>query len=148
MKGNDFMFDIENKTIITKLINMRDDNQIIMPLYVQIYNKRYSLLELKDVDFRFTKGCFKIGYGTADSLFMKNSFPIKRIHDFDIIDVFTEFDDDNNVDIRYMVFETGDVDNVDNDLNEQIDYYFNLLYDYTWNISDGNIRNKLMDCYD
>lgn len=139
------MFDMNDKEKIMKLINMRDEDQIIIPLYVQIYGKRYSILELNDIKVRFTEGAFKIGYGTADALFMTNAFPIKRIHDFDIISVFTEYDDDTNRAIRYMVFESGNIDLPDVDendkLSEEICACFDMLYVHTKGIVDKYIKN-------
>ncbi len=129
MKGMKFMFDFDNKEWIMKIVNMRDEDQIIIPLYVQIYGKKYSLLELDQIKVRFVEATFKVGYGTADALFMPNSFPVNRVRDFDIINVFTEYDNVKDRTIRYMTFESGDVDvKEDNKLDEQIHMYFEALF--------------------
>lgn len=144
----------EDKDYIKNLVNQRDDDQIVIPLYVQIYGKKYSLLELKDVKVRFTEGAFKVGYCTADALFMPNSFPINRIRDFDVITVFTEYDDKKDRTIRYMVFESGNIDppadeyvNFDmeeNDkLSEQIRTYFEMLYNHTKNVVDEYFKSLI-----
>lgn len=123
------MFDFDNKEWIMKIVNMRDEDQIIIPLYVQIYGKKYSLLELDQIKVRFVEATFKVGYGTADALFMPNSFPVNRVRDFDIINVFTEYDNVKDRTIRYMTFESGDVDvKEDNKLDEQIHMYFEALF--------------------
>lgn len=123
------MFDFDNKEWIMKIVNMRDEDQIIIPLYVQIYGKKYSLLELDQIKVRFVEGAFKVAYGTADSLFMPNSFPVNRVRDFDIINVFTEYDNVKDRTIRYMTFESGDVDvKEDSKLDEQIHMYFEALF--------------------
>ena len=137
------MFDINDKDKIMKLINMRDEDQIIIPLYVQIYNKRYSLLELGEIKTRFTKGCFKVGFGTADALFMKNSFPTRRFNEFNIIDIFTEYDDEKDVTVRYMVFESSDIEDDGSKLIEQVNYYNDMLYEYTWNLVDAYIKKMI-----
>jgi hypothetical protein len=137
------MFDINDKDKIMKLINMRDEDQIIIPLYVQIYNKRYSLLELSEIKTRFTKGCFKVGFGTADALFMKNSFPTRRFSEFNIIDIFTEYDDEKDVTVRYMVFESSDIEDDGSKLIEQVNYYNDMLYEYTWNLVDAYIKKMI-----
>lgn len=137
------MFDINDKDKIMKLINMRDEDQIIIPLYVQIYNKRYSLLELGEIKTRFTKGCFKVGFGTADALFMKNSFPTRRFNEFNIIDIFTEYDDEKDVTVRYMVFESSDIEDDGSKLIEQVNYYNNMLYEHTWNLVDAYIKKMI-----
>jgi hypothetical protein len=143
MKGmNSMMFD--DKEWIKKLVNMRDEDQIVIPLYVQIYGKKYSLLELDTIKVRFSEGAFKIGYGTADSLFMPNSFPINRIRDFDVITVFTEYDNEKDRTIRYMVFESGNIDLPDveekDKLSEEICSYFDMLYTHVKDVVDGYFK--------
>lgn len=140
-----FMF--EDKDYIKNLVNQRDDDQIVIPLYVQIYGKKYSLLELKDVKVRFTEGAFKVGYCTADALFMPNSFPINRIRDFDIITVFTEYDDKKDRTIRYMVFESGNIDLPDveekDKLSEEICSYFDMLYTHVKDVVDEYFKSLI-----
>lgn len=142
-----FMF--EDKDYIKNLVNQRDDDQIVIPLYVQIYGKKYSLLELKDVKVRFTEGAFKVGYGTADALFMPNSFPINRIRDFDVITVFTEYDDKKDRTIRYMVFESGNIDLPDveeeDKLSEEICSYFDMLYTHVKDVVDDYFKSLIAE---
>lgn len=137
----------EDKDYIKNLVNQRDDDQIVIPLYVQIYGKKYSLLELKDVKVRFTEGAFKVGYCTADALFMPNSFPINRIRDFDIITVFTEYDDKKDRTIRYMVFESGNIDLPDveekDKLSEEICSYFDMLYTHVKDVVDEYFKSLI-----
>lgn len=123
------IFMLENRDWVKSLINMRDDDVVIIPLYIQIYGQKYSLLNLDEVKKRFSPSAFKIGYGTADAWFMKNSFPVNRINDFDLIDTFNEYDVENERNIRYTVFESGDVDVIEGDsLTEEIHMYFDLLF--------------------
>lgn len=137
----------EDKDYIKNLVNQRDDDQIVIPLYIQIYGKKYSLLELKDVKVRFTEGAFKVGYCTADALFMPNSFPINRIRDFDIITVFTEYDDKKDRTIRYMVFESGNIDLPDveekDKLSEEICSYFDMLYTHVKDVVDEYFKSLI-----
>jgi hypothetical protein len=127
MKGKNFM--LEDRTWVKNLINARDDDEIIIPLYVQIYGKKYPLLKLDEIKKRFSPSAFKVGYGTADAWFMKNSFPVHRISEFDLVDTFSEYDSENERNIRYTVFESGDVDiSEENKLNEEIHMYFDLLF--------------------
>lgn len=139
----------EDKDYIKNLVNQRDDDQIVIPLYVQIYGKKYSLLELKDVKVRFTEGAFKVGYCTADALFMPNSFPINRIRDFDVITVFTEYDDKKDRTIRYMVFESGNIDLPDveeeDKLSEEICSCFDILYTHVKDVVDDYFKSLIAE---
>ena len=138
------MFDFDNKEWIMKIVNMRDEDQIIIPLYVQIYGKKYSLLELDQIKVRFVEATFKVAYGTADALFMPNSFPVNRVRDFDIINVFTEYDNVKDRTIRYMTFESGDVDvKEDNKLDEQIHMYFEALFNRVKEIVNNYFKSLI-----
>jgi len=119
----------ENKEYIKNIVSMRDNGEIVIPLYIQIYGQKYSLLELDTIKKRFSRSVFKIGFATADAFFMNNSFPVNRINEFNLINSFTEYDESMNRNIRYTVFESGDVDVKDNDkLGEEIHMYFDLLF--------------------
>lgn len=137
------MFD--DKNWIMDIINRRDDDMIVIPLYVQIYGKRFSILELDKINKRFDTGSFKVAYGTADALFMSNSFPVERARDFDVVTVFTEYDNEKDRRVRYMVFECGDVDvDVDEEnpdtLNSQIHSYYEALYNRVKKIVDEHFK--------
>ena len=119
----------ENKEYIKNIVSMRDDGEIVIPLYIQIYGQKYSLLELDTIKKRFSRSVFKVGFATADAFFMNNSFPVNRINEFNLINSFTEYDESMNRNIRYTVFESGDVDVKDDDkLNEEIHMYFDILF--------------------
>ena len=119
----------ENKEYIKNIVNMRDDDEIVIPLYIQIYGQKYSLLELDTIKKRFSGSVFKVGFATADAFFMNNSFPVNRINEFNLINSFTEYDESMNRNIRYTVFESGDVDiKDDNKLDEEIHMYFDILF--------------------
>ena len=122
------MFDINDKETIIKIINQRSDNEYVIPLYVKIYNKTYSILELDSIK-DFNQSSFKVGFGTASSMFMKNSFPNQYAFDFETMSVFKEFDQTYNTEIRYVVFETSMVDQI-SELHEQIDRYILMLEEY------------------
>ena len=91
-------------------------------------NKTYSILELDSIK-DFNQSSFKVGFGTASSMFMKNSFPNQYAFDFETMSVFKEFDQTYNTEIRYVVFETSMVDQI-SELHEQIDRYILMLEEY------------------
>ena len=133
-----------DKEYVKKLVNMRDDDKIVIPLYIQIFGKKYSLLQLDVVKKRFSKNIFKVGYATADALFMNNSFPVNRIGEFDLIDTFTEYDTDMERNIRYTVFESGDVDvKEDNELDNEIHMYFDCLFNRVKSHVDEHFKSLI-----
>ena len=123
---------------------MRDDDEIVIPLYIQIYGKKYSLLELDTVKKRFSRSAFKVGYATADALFMDNSFPVNRIGEFDLVNTFTEYDESMERQIRYTVFESGDVDVKEADkLGEEIHMYFECLFNNVKERVDAHFKSLI-----
>lgn len=138
------MFDLTNEELIKKLINQRREDEVVFPLYVQIYNNRYSLLELDQIKIRFTPGVFKVGFGTADALFMKNSFPINRANEFDVVSIFMEYDDENSRNVRYTVFETSDIEHDASDsLATEIHGYVEMLCNHVTKQVDDHIKQLL-----
>ena len=135
----------EDKEWIKRMINMRNDNQIVIPLYIQIYGKKYSLLEMDKINKRFSESAFKIGYGTADGLFMNNSFPTEKANEFNIINSFSQYDNDKDVYIRYTVFESGMVEDDDNKLYEEINMWFNRLFNHVKDIVDSYFKSLISE---
>lgn len=134
----------EDKDYIKNIVGMRDDDAIVIPLYIQIYGQKYSLLELDTVKKRFSRSAFKVGYATADALFMNNSFPVNRIGEFDLVNTFTEYDASMERQIRYTVFESGDVDVKEDDkLGEEIHMYFECLFNNVRERVDAHFKSLI-----
>lgn len=134
------MFDMNNKELVKKIIDQRDDDEYVIPLYVKIYNEKFSILELDNIT-DISPSSFKVGFGSSSSIFTKNSFISKYAMDFETINVFKVFDNDNNVDVLYNIFETGFVTE-NSDMHIQINDYVQMLMD---RISDSvSIKRKKM----
>ena len=134
----------EDKDYIKNIVGMRDDDAIVIPLYIQIYGQKYSLLELDTIKKRFSRSAFKVGYATADALFMNNSFPVNRIGEFDLVNTFTEYDESMERQIRYTVFESGDVDVKEDDkLGEEIHMYFECLFNNVKERVDAHFKSLI-----
>jgi hypothetical protein len=74
---------------------------------------------------------------------MVNSFPTHRVNEFDIVNLFTEYDEDKDVNIRYMIFESSNVDNDDTELIEELNYYVDMLFDHTYKLVDTYIKKLI-----
>lgn len=136
---------INDKDKIKKIIDMREDDEIVIPLYVQINGKRYEILEMDNINVRFNPYTFNVGFGTSDSLFIKNSFPVNRINEFKLIEGFNVQDEDTLANIRYTIFESGYIDNVKDDdvLGNNINKYFECLYDKCKEYSDNYFKELI-----
>lgn len=123
------MFDINNEELIMKLIEQKDDDDFVIPLYVKIYNNIYSITELDKIE-EYDPSSFKIGFGSlSGAMFVKNNFPNMYTFDFNIVKTFRKFDNVYNIDVRYIIFESSYVDDIDN-IHKQINRYVNMIEDY------------------
>lgn len=116
------MFNIDNEKYITSMVDMREDNQYVIPLYVKMYKERYSLDELNQIT-DFSPSGFKVGFGSNINPFSSNSFITEFILDFDVVRTCTG---ENNLSGKYIVFESGYVNN-DTLMHDQINSYVQLL---------------------
>ncbi|MBR1987742.1 MAG: hypothetical protein IKA36_01750 [Clostridia bacterium] len=131
------MFDITDKDLIKRIINQRDDSEIIIPLYVKIYNETYPILEIDSIT-HYSPNSFKVGFGSANSMFMKNSFPTHLTHQYYAVTSFSEFDESSSCNIGYIVFESS-FDDENNEISDQINKFVNILSEH---ISENAKRHR------
>ena len=124
------MFNLkDNKEAIVKLIDSRESDEFVIPVYVRIYNNRYFLHELDQIK-EYNPTSFKIGFGSSSSLFVKNSFPNQLILNYEEPVAFTECDENTGVATRYVLFEANDTVPDDSDINKQIIFYAERIREY------------------
>jgi hypothetical protein len=123
------MFDIENEEALRNIIDQRDEQYYVIPLYVNINNCKYALWELNQVT-SFSPSIMKVGFGSSVSVFMKQSFLTEHMYDFPIVKMFHHFDYEENVNTEYVVFESGfltDEEVEQSVMHEQIQTYVKAL---------------------
>ena len=123
------MFNIEDKDLIMKLINMRDKDEIIIPIYIRIGNNMYDLTEVDEIE-TCSPSIFKVGFGSSDSVFVRNKFPKNRLINFNNAKIFNHFDEDKQCAVDYFVFESSFMELNDGILSDDINYWYNILLDY------------------
>ena len=123
------MFNIEDKETIMKLINCRSNEDIIIPIYVSIGNKKYLLVDMDEID-NCSPSIFKVGFGSSDSVFIRNKFPKSKLINFSNSKVFTQYDEDKQCAIEYYVFESSDLEYDRTDLTNEINKWYHLLLDH------------------
>lgn len=124
------MFNLEeNKQSIMKLIDSRDNDEIIIPVYVRLYNNRYLLHELDQIKI-FNPAAFKVGFGSSSGMFIKNSFPNQLLLSYDETQVFMDVDEDTGVSVRYILFESNDKNDGSTTVDSQIIFYAEKIREY------------------
>ena len=124
------VFDMDDNDRIVELIGKRKREAYVIPLYIRIYNNRYDLRDIDEID-NFIPSAMRIGFGAMYGVLNKTQFPIKYIDQFDIVKKFNQFDERFNVDYQYFVFESSDPYwNINHDIFEQVDYYYWMIRNY------------------
>jgi len=128
------MFDINDHETIMKLIHTKKSDAYLVPLYVKINKDTFSLTELNSV--KTFSSSFRVGFGAIVSIFDRYSYPEICMFNHDCVTAFSEYNEDKQVDEKYIVIESGYIDINDDDktqvkqVKEQINYYYEMLYQY------------------
>jgi len=143
------MFDIENQDAIMELIDTRNENCIVIPLYVNINNELYGLWELDEIT-SFSRNMIKVGFGSSKGLFIKSPFPNDCMYEFEMKKMFSYFDYDENTETFYFVFESGllNEDELTDDIHKQMQQYIEAIADRVQKYVDEyrtELRKRLME---
>lgn len=122
------MFNIEDKDTIMDLINTRTSSEVVIPIYLKVGNDRFFLTEVEAIG-DCSPSIFKVGFGSSDSVFIRNKFPKNRLIEFTNYQRFNHFDDDKQCATDYFVFESSGIEGNDS-LTEEINKWYDLLLDY------------------
>ena len=138
------MFDMNNEEAIMKLINERDENCFVIPLYVHINNERYNLWELKDIT-DFSRNTIKVGFGSSRGLMIKSPFPKECVYEFEMTLTTRNYDYDRDVEIFYYVFESGFLyeEELKDDIHTQMEAYVEQIAEYVNQIVQEKRKERI-----
>jgi hypothetical protein len=114
------MFDLTDKDALMNLIDSRDRNCYVIPIYIHMDHQLYGLWEMDQIE-HFNPHTIKVGFGSSKQLLAHNGFPNEWIERFNLVSNWSHYNYDLDVDIRYFVFETSGL------LQEEIDQDDRLL---------------------
>jgi hypothetical protein len=121
-----FMYELSQEDAMT-LMKSRNDNEILIPVYVIVGDEKYSLFDINSIAY-CSRSIFKVGFVTGVYLFGKNNFPEDRLFEFDNQTIYTEFDIDKNIEYKCYVLETGLL--ISNDsFAEYVNNWIDLIFD-------------------
>lgn len=136
------MFNVEDKEMIMNIINNRKVNELVIPLYVRVGNIRYSLFEVDEIP-DCSPSIFKIGFGSSNSVFTRIKFPNDKLMYFSEAKLFNHFDEDKQILIQYITFESSDVEDDGSILNENINRYYDILLEYVMSHVEINKKERI-----
>lgn len=136
------MFNVEDKEMIMSIINNRKSDELVIPLYVKVGNQRYSLLEIEDIP-DCSPSIFKVGFGSSNSVFNRLKFPNNQLMYFSESRLFNHYDEDKQIMIQYIMFESSEVEDDRSVLNDNINKYYNILLDYVMSCVSKNKKERI-----
>lgn len=136
------MFNVEDKETIMNIVNNRKENELVIPLYVRVGNIRYSLFEVDEIP-DCSPSIFKIGFGSSNSVFTRIKFPNDKLMYFSEAKLFNHFDEDKQILIQYITFESSDVEDDGSILNENINRYYDILLEYVMSHVEINKKERI-----
>lgn len=137
------MFDTSDRNLITKIINTKTNDQLVIPLYIKMGNKYYSILEMNDIS-DFSPFDFKLGFGTCTSVFTKNNYIKTHLTDYQNYNIFNIYDDNKQLYINYFTFESGVIENSQSEFNKQINNWLDIISNHLNQITSKK-RKDLID---
>lgn len=126
------MFDLNDKELIMQIISNKSSTDIVIPLYVKIYNAPYAITELDEIN-ECSHSVFKVGFGSMDNIYTlpEAKFPMNRLQEFYNPNVISKFNEETQVNNMYVTFESdGTSDDDTSKLAQEINKYCQLLFDY------------------
>lgn len=136
------MFNVEDKEMIMSIINNRKSDELVIPLYVKVGNQRYSLLEIEDIP-DCSPSIFKVGFGSSNSVFNRLKFPNNQLMYFSESRLFNHYDEDKQIMIQYIMFESSEVEDDRSVLNDNINKYYNILLEYVMSCVSKNKKERI-----
>lgn len=136
------MFNIEDKETIMNLIDIRNKDEMILPIYLRIGNNSYFLSEVDEI-VSCSPSIFKVGFGSSDSVFVRNKFPKHKLINFNNVKIFSHFDDDKQCSTEYFVFESSDLEYDKTDLTNEINRWYHLLLDFVMKHVENNKKERI-----
>lgn len=141
MKGSISMYEMNltDKEFQKTLIDSRDDSMYLIPMYVIVCNKKYSILDIDMIKPRVSETLFKVGFGTSHSVISKpNNFPTALFYNFNVTPLFTDTNEETDISTNYFVLEESAFDDYDVETEEnpvlakiydEINTWIQRLYD-------------------
>lgn len=129
-----------------KLIDLRDDEHFVMPLYVVVFNKRYLLTELDEIS-DLSKETFRVGFGSSMERGKTNSFNASLLYKIPSIVSMFEHENDKYLKTNYIVFESDRWTHESDEhmkIFDDMNRYYDLLQKRVENIVNTNKQNAFM----
>lgn len=128
--NNKYDHNFEDKDMMKSLIDSRDSKYYFMPLYINLFGKKYAILDIDNIIQSVPKSSFKIGFGTSHSVIgNKMNFPTGQMYLYNCAESFKYTDDETGVDTHYFVLEETYMNDDESSINKEINMWIDCLFD-------------------
>lgn len=147
-EDNKYNDNLDDYDLMKRVIDSRSPEHYLIPLYINLFGKKYAILDLDNIINSVPKSSFKVGFGTSHSVVGNHkNFPTGQMYLYNCEDTFKYTDEETSIDTHYFILEesymTGDSP-VEQEINMWIDCLFNKVEDnvkrykeFTSNISNN-----------
>lgn len=138
---------MSDEEFIKTLVESRDPNNFVIPLYVKVANKEYALLDMNDIQMKVSKSAFKVGFASKYSITeINDSFPTKLLYNFNIMNHFIVTDPETKFNTEYIILEESYFDEMSDDsllnkIYEEMNRWIDLLYNRYEEIVNDYIKS-------
>lgn len=138
---------ISDEEFIKTLVESRDPNNFVIPLYVKVANKKYALLDMNEIQMKVSKSAFKVGFASKYSITeMGNSFPAYLLYNFNTANHFIITDPNTKFSTDYVILEESYFDEMSDDsllnkIYEEMNRWIDLLYNQYEEIVNDYIKS-------
>jgi len=131
------MFNLDNHILIKDIVD-RKGKHIIIPLYVNVNNNKYGLLEIDRIK-SVTRSSFKVGFGALNCMFLKTPSFTNNEYMLYLTNttLWNFFDESVNMNVQYFTFEADSEDSEmlkelygDSEVLQEIILYDDMLFKY------------------
>ena len=135
----------KDRSWIESVVDKLKDSEVVIPLYCMINGENVKIENLRDIkQTTLTPTGFNLICASTYKRYMQNRFPIDRLNELDILHSFTrDFPTYNECIFIYKTSYAEEYQPLSNEINE----YYNILFNYVSDIVNHNRQNKLKELF-
>lgn len=118
-----------DKDIIKNLIDNRNPEFFLMPLYVNLFGKKYAILDICNITQSVPKSAFRVGFGASHSIIGNKNFPTGEMYKYNCEESFKYTVEETGIETHYFIIEESLMnEDESNPIVSEINMWIDKLY--------------------